>query len=271
MDTAESRYRQDGSARQQFTFNRFLSLARTEVYDRLKVIRMALWKEAADDMLTPDQAAYVEEIFEARLKGETKREVTQAPRRPESNVGSRPITPESLQRRRVLASEGWLTPDDRKMLTQGHAALASKVLEEITFRGACELHVDALAAMAGIGRRWTQLGLRLLEQLGLIAVEIRPAERRRHDTNRITLHPSRIELYGRRLKARKHWWRGRSRTPKLPKTGRILHRTTRHRGQNSVALTGDTIAQGAVFAGPGAPGRERARSGPSRPGREAPG
>lgn len=265
MDTAESRLSIEGTDDQQRLFRAFLDYARRGSWDGLQERRLEFWSLPPGDM-TADQAAYVDTIFSNRLQG-VKPATPAVARKPESYVGSRPITPASLKRRRRLSRENWTSLVDGEDLTNGELAVLAVIMEELMTKGFCDMAMGRIAAIAGVSRRWGQHSLRLFESLKLLLVEIRPWRRRQHHTNRITLHPARADQQ-QRLETRKRWWRGRGTGNNQ---GRILLRTTRDREINSIGLSPDTSVVGRPAAAGGLSGGRAAGSVPPRPMRFAPG
>lgn len=250
------------------------------MFDEIKkAIRACHWRDLddvakhvtqvwSDGELTDDQASYLFDIVQARRSW--KREAPERPvtvkRAPETYVGTRPISARSLPARRMLSRETFVRADDTKDLTNGEAAVLTIVTEEIVRSGACRLCVGKLAALAGVSRRWAQHALRKLATLAFVVVEHRPIERRKHDTNVVTLHPARIELAA-RLARVKTWWRGRG---GISGIGRSLVHATRLKRSNSIPLSRDNTVHAAPSAPEGAAGRRTARSGPDHRLRERP-
>jgi hypothetical protein len=54
--------------------------------------------------------------------------------------------------------------------------------DEVLARGCCDLHIDAIAARAGVCRTTTQNALRMVRKLGMVMVE----ERRRRGQKSLT-------------------------------------------------------------------------------------
>ena len=256
--TQELRLSTEGTARQQYYFRQFLEAARGGPWDRLRGLQAGLWARYGEGLLTDGQAGYVAEIVTARLKpAETPAE--KPPRDPATQVGTRPIGPDSLARRRRLSRETFVHPQDTGDLTNGEMAVLTVVTEEILKAGRCTLPVGKLAALAGISRRWAQHALAKLAALAFVVVERRPGERRRHDTNVVTLHPLRQALKA-RLAAVKTWWRGRG---ALWSTGRTLAHATRLKKDKRHPRAGDNTMVRAPPAPGAPPGRWSARPVPS--------
>jgi hypothetical protein len=88
-----------------------------------------------------------------------------------ARVGSRPITPASVERRRSWSSSGRLPPALAAKFTLGEHAALALIAEEVRKRGACTLTLGQIAAQAGVGRTTVQNAIRAAKRLGLIAIE----------------------------------------------------------------------------------------------------
>jgi hypothetical protein len=88
-----------------------------------------------------------------------------------ARVGSRPITPASVERRRSWASAGRLPPALAARFTLGEHAALALIAEEVRKRGACVLTLGQIAAQAGVGRTTVQNAIRVAKASGLIHVE----------------------------------------------------------------------------------------------------
>jgi hypothetical protein len=93
-----------------------------------------------------------------------------APRRQRS-----PDRQRSLERRRRLAASGPLPPALAVQFTVAELAVLRIVGDEVRVHGCCSLHLDAIAARAGVCRTSAQNALREARRLGLVTVH----ERRR--------------------------------------------------------------------------------------------
>lgn len=102
----------------------------------------------------------------------------------------RPVSPDrrrSMERRRRIAMSGAVPGSIAVGFTMGELAVLSVVAREIQRHGRCELPIDAIAALAGVGRTVTQGALRRARQLGLVDVMERRRRGRASDTNVITV------------------------------------------------------------------------------------
>jgi hypothetical protein len=88
-----------------------------------------------------------------------------------ARVGSRPITPASVERRRSWASAGRLPPALAAQFTLGEHAALALIAEECRKRGACVLTLGQIAAQAGVGRTTVQNAIRAAKKLRLLNVE----------------------------------------------------------------------------------------------------
>ncbi len=111
-----------------------------------------------------------------------------ATRKPvQARRGSRPRTAASMERRRSWASSGRMPPKLQCRFTIGEAAVMAVIAVEVAKTGACTLCLDAIAALAGVGRSTTKRALRQAQELHLIKVEVRRQSAWRNYTNIITI------------------------------------------------------------------------------------
>ena len=106
------------------------------------------------------------------------------PRRPAQRS---PDRGRSIERRRRLAASGPMPPQLAAYFTTGQAAVLAIVAAEAGPHGACERSLDELAARAGVCRSIAKRALREAVRRGLVAVELRPRQGRRHDTNKVRI------------------------------------------------------------------------------------
>jgi hypothetical protein len=163
---------------------RAIAAAHTTELDRLS---RELWRAHAAGVLDDTTAQAAAEALAAR-----QREI-QSPGRPLASRGARgsprslrplrsPDRQASLERRRRLAASGPMPPGLAARFTQGELAALRIVGDEVQARGCCDLHIDAIAARAGVGRTTTQNALRMACKLGMVTVE----ERRRRGQKSLT-------------------------------------------------------------------------------------
>lgn len=105
--------------------------------------------------------------------------VQASPRRP---VGARPRTPESLERRRKLASAGYMPPHLAAHFTEGERAVLAVVAGEVLRRRSCALTRGELAARAGVSETVVKTASRQAAALGLLTREERRISKTRNDT-----------------------------------------------------------------------------------------
>ena len=101
---------------------------------------------------------------------------------PRKATGARPRTPESLERRRTLASAGYMPPRLSARFTEGERAVLAVVAIEILKRRSCALSRGELAARAGVTETVVKTATRQAAALGLITREERRLSRTRNDT-----------------------------------------------------------------------------------------
>ena len=120
---------------------------------------------------------------------ETRKRIPTAPTQPR-RVGSRPRAPESLERRRRWVSSGWVPPQIACRFTAGELAALSVVAAQVAKHGRCDLALDHIAALAGVGRTTVRNALGEARRLGFITVEVRRLRAFRNDTNVVRIAAS---------------------------------------------------------------------------------
>lgn len=148
---------------------------------RLAELAAAVWKGFACGALAGDEAQALAEAIEARKAIPTA--LPSAARR----VGSRPRSPESMERRRRWVASGWLPPALACRFTAGELAALSVVASRVAKHGRCDLALDHLAALAGVSRTTVRNGISEARKLGLLTVEERRLRAFRSDTNVIRI------------------------------------------------------------------------------------
>ncbi len=136
----------------------------------------ALWKAYGAGLVAEDEAQALAEAIQAR------KAIPAAPPQPR-RVGSRPRAPESLERRRRWVSSGWMPPQLACRFTAGEAAALAVVASQAAKHGRCDLALDHIAALAGVGRTTVRNALGEARRLGLLTVEVRRLRAFRNDTN----------------------------------------------------------------------------------------
>ena len=136
----------------------------------------ALWKAYGAGLVPEDEAQALAEAIQAR------KAIPAAPSQPR-RVGSRPRAPESLERRRRWVASGWLPPQIAFRFTPGEAAALAVVASQAAKHGRCDLALDHIAALAGVGRTTVRNALAEARRLGFLTVEVRRLRAFRNDTN----------------------------------------------------------------------------------------
>jgi len=160
---------------------------------RLVELSRAIWQGHAAGALDDNAAQVLSELLHAQrgaLRGSqaasgriTRRGSIFPPKRPQRS----PDRAKSLERRRTLAASGPLPPALAARFTTGELSVLKVIADEVRARGMCELHVDAIAARAGVSASTTRNARRTAERLGYLSVEERRRQGQRNDTNRITI------------------------------------------------------------------------------------
>ena len=136
----------------------------------------ALWKAYGAGLVSEDEAQALAEAIQAR------KAIPAAPPQPR-RIGSRPRAPESLERRRRWVCSGWMPPQIASRFTPGEAAALAVVASQAAKHGRCDLALDHIAALAGVGRTTVRNALAEARRLGLLTVEVRRLRAFRNDTN----------------------------------------------------------------------------------------
>jgi hypothetical protein len=93
----------------------------------------------------------------------------------------------SLERRRRQASSGSMPPALAANFTLAEQAALAVIARQCQRHGRCDLHMDAIAGLAGCCRTTVQNALREARHRGLIAVEERRLRWNRNDTNLVMI------------------------------------------------------------------------------------
>ncbi len=151
----------------------------TALVTDLDKISREIWRAHASGVLNDNQAQAAAEAVRARVLA--KRTTPTAgfktlpgkypPRRPQRS----PDRQASIERRRRLAASGPVPPALAAHFTTGQLAVLRIIGDQVAAHGVCGLHVDAIAARAGVCRTTVQNALREARRLGFILVQ----ERRR--------------------------------------------------------------------------------------------
>lgn len=144
-----------------------------------------LWLAWANGEISDDAAQAIAEAHHratptSGTTGPFKNPRTAFPaRRPQRS----PDRQRSIERRRRLAMSGPMPPNLACQFTVGELAVLRIVANEAHQHGGCRLHLDAIAARAGVCRRLAQMAIRRAERLGLLSVTERRISAFRNDTN----------------------------------------------------------------------------------------
>ena len=131
---------------------------------RLLELSAAVWKGYAAGAIGEADAQALAEAVEARKA---------VPALPTARrkVGSRPRSPESMERRRRWTSSGWLPPQIAARFTMAECAVLSVLATEVSRRGLCRLTIGAIAGQAGVCRSTVKAAIREAVVAGLITSE----------------------------------------------------------------------------------------------------
>lgn len=145
------------------------------------------WSAVGTGHLSEDIAQAITEAAQARRSAARVKGAVAQRKGPSAfpSRRKRTVTPDrqrSIHRRRSLAASGLIPARIAASFTTGELAVLAVIAVEVMRRGQCELAIDHLAALAGVGRTTAQNALRLAQREGLIAV----AERRRHGRPSLT-------------------------------------------------------------------------------------
>lgn len=140
--------------------------------------------------------------------------------------------------------------------TWGELAYLRVVSEQVKAKGYCDLHIDAIAAMAGVKRTTGQNAQRRARQLGLITVEQRrPPGRRKNLTNIIRI-------------VSPEWMTWLRKGPRMAVSGCGSNKklsttnTSKKERDSAAAGRGDAVSSGRKRLGEGTGGPAVAGSGP---------
>ena len=143
---------------------------------RLAELAATIWRAYGAGAIGETDAQTLAEAVEARKR------IPTAPTQPR-RVGSRPRTSESLERRRRWVASGWVPPTIACRFTAGELSALSVVASQVARHGRCDLALDHIAALAGVGRTTVRNALGEARRLGFLTVEVRRLRAFRNDTN----------------------------------------------------------------------------------------
>jgi hypothetical protein len=162
-----------------------------------------VWGHHFAAALTEDEAETLHEAAQARREALQERRIETRPKprtaasgAPRASARSRQRSPNrqaSIERRRRLVASGPLPPPLAARFTWGEVAVMRIVGDECRARGFCNLHIDAIAARAGVHRTTVQNALREAQGRGevpgspIISVQERRRSGQRSLTNIIRI------------------------------------------------------------------------------------
>ena len=168
-----------------------IDAARTDA--RLVELSGAIWQGHGAGAIDGDEAQKLADIVHARrtaLRGPQTASGSDPGRRlgrpsiyPAKRPQPRPDRSRSRERRRRHARARWIPDHLADQFTDGELAVLSIIAEEHAARGACDLAVAKLAALAGVSESTVRNALRAARERALIVIEHRPRPGRPHLTN----------------------------------------------------------------------------------------
>jgi len=157
--------------------------------DQLAAIEVEVWAEWRAKRLTDEEADSLSQIV-GRMKttGATAKAVGVVVSRLGSRLLSRqrPRSPDreaSRARRRQLGGSGALPDPLRQSYTEGQRAVLCVIAGEVKKSGRCDLPIDKIGALAGVGRTTVQTTLHEARRLGHLRIQERPQRGRKSLTN----------------------------------------------------------------------------------------
>ena len=132
---------------------------------RLAELAAAVWKGYACGAIGEEDAQALADEIHAR------KAIPPTPAAPRKPVGSRPRSPEHMERRRRWTGSGWLPPQIAARFTMAETAVLSAVAAEVARRGLCRLTVGHIAMLTGVSRTTVQTAVRQAVALGILTSE----------------------------------------------------------------------------------------------------
>jgi hypothetical protein len=132
--------------------------------EKLAGLSAAMWKAYAAGAIGDGDAQALAETIEAR-KAVPATPITRR------CVGSRPRSPESLERRRRWVASGLMPPQIAAQFTMGEGAALAVIAAEVSKKGTCKLTLGHIAALAGVCRKTVRNAIREAVALGLVRSE----------------------------------------------------------------------------------------------------
>jgi hypothetical protein len=151
------------------------------------------WRAHSEGQLTDAEAEAVSVSLQARRAVFATRRRTASPLRPALGLpraSRNPRSPDrraSLERRRRQAMSGVVPAKIAAHFTMAELAVLTVVARQCQRTGVCVLHIDAVAALAGVSRTTVKRALRQARLLGLFLVKERRIPGRKSLTNVITV------------------------------------------------------------------------------------
>ena len=151
------------------------------------------WKAQVEGHLAYSEAEAVSEALQARRKAFAAGQGLPAPKaivaapRPARRPPRSPDRRRSLERRRRQAMSGIVPARIASAFTIGELAVLTVVGREIQRHGTCALHVDAIAALAGVCRTTVKRALRQARLMGVVLVKERRIPGRKSLTNIVSV------------------------------------------------------------------------------------
>lgn len=144
----------------------------------LDAITRALWTEVVDGTLREAEAASLQAYINDRRTSLSGRR-TEVARgvQPPPLPRRRPVSPDrqkSIRRRRRTGGLSALPTPLCEHFTEGERAALTIIARHVKAAGRCDLPLDKIAALAGVGRSTTQNAIREARRLGLLSVKLRP-------------------------------------------------------------------------------------------------
>jgi hypothetical protein len=161
---------------------RAIAAARTGELDHLS---REIWRAHGSGIIDDAVASAALEALAAR-KTQTRPSPSAAAKvSPMGSARRRQRSPDrqaSIERRRHLAASGPMPPALAARFTVGELAALRIIGDEVRHHGVCALHIDAIAARAGVCRTVVKNALREARRLGMVTVQ----ERRRRGQRSLT-------------------------------------------------------------------------------------
>ena len=132
---------------------------------RLAELAAAVWKGFACGAVSEEDAQQLADEIHAR------KAIPPTPKAPRKPVGSRPRSPEHMERRRRWTGSGWLPPQIAARFTMGETAVLSVVASEVARRGLCRLTIGHVAVLAGVCKATVRTAIRQAQALGILTSE----------------------------------------------------------------------------------------------------